>query len=494
MTLPGFSAESSLYRSAVHYHTLVSLVGAVEPIQFQDVSASPTVEVPSCRMSTDGSRLIHSFSTRVGDLNVTGGGNANTRSPDKQFSVTIDRAGVPLLSCDGTLSGDGVYATTCRYGAVVGGVRQATFVTSDGKHIEGMVNGRQLMPFTAAAPSLRFTDGTPVPQPSFPTGLASALKQVPQAVQAVLRACSRQGFSLGRAIVPASNGGTSTFGSPPRIDDPGLSTACTTCILEAYAALVACGAGCALSFGFACGCVAGIPLVFIRCHTPGTGVGQGCCPVACGPTHTQHGVDVVDQCCSDGDSCLDSSTGTCCGPGLQACNKSTCCPSNAPCRDVGICCPTNQNTCITAGGPVCCNQGEDCSQNVGCCSPGSVCGNKCCDSFSTCVDPNTGTCCPILTGIACGNQCCEATIEECINGDCCPKAQACNGFCCQTGSICANGQCISSCPDGEDFSTAPDGTATCCPLYQCDNPSNDNICVENYAPVAYVADQTNYAV
>jgi hypothetical protein len=38
------------------------------------------------------------------------------------------------------------------------------------------------------------------------------------------------------------------------------------------------------------------------------------------------------------------------------------------------------------------------------------------------------------------------------------------------------------CPQGEDISTAPDGTVTCCPLYQCDNPSNDNICVANSCP------------
>jgi hypothetical protein len=38
------------------------------------------------------------------------------------------------------------------------------------------------------------------------------------------------------------------------------------------------------------------------------------------------------------------------------------------------------------------------------------------------------------------------------------------------------------CPQGEDISTAPDGTVTCCPLYQCNNPSNDNICVANSCP------------
>jgi hypothetical protein len=37
----------------------------------------------------------------------------------------------------------------------------------------------------------------------------------------------------------------------------------------------------------------------------------------------------------------------------------------------------------------------------------SMCGNNCCDSFSTCVDPNTGTCCPDLTGIAYRNQRCD---------------------------------------------------------------------------------------
>jgi len=515
MTLPGFSAESSLYRSAVHYHTLAALVGTAEPIRFQELGTSGSAdcrdglcelgraEVPGCSMRADGSRLIHAFRTRVGDLNVIGEGSADTRGPGKHLSMTIDRAGVPLLNFDGTLSGAGVYTATWRYGAMVGGVREATLVTRDGNRIEGTVNGRQLTPFTARASSLRFTDGTPVPQPNFPIGLAPALEQVPRALQAALGTCSRSVFTPRGAIVPASNGGTSTFGSPPRIDDPGSSSNCHDCILEAYGAAALCGAACGFSFGLACACVAGIPVVFIRCHTPGTGFGQGCCPVLCGPTQNMLGADISYQCCSDGDSCLNSSKGTCCGPGLQACNKSTCCPSNAPCRDPGICCPTNQNTCITPSGPVCCNAGEQCIQGVCCptgstvCSDGSCCpttcaNGSCCVSGKCCYPPSHicgNTCCPPFNA-CCSDVCCSGD-EICAGGNCCPVGQACGNVCCPPGQSCqdpATGTCGACAPGTspvrcENTTSGAAASACCPPNVNCCNGQCCQTASDQFGPI-----------
>lgn len=358
------------------------------------------------------------------------------------------------MQINSSLSSTGTYTVDWNYGVMVKGVRQARFVTQDGKLIQGTIDGRQIRPFTAESRSgVTFADGTPVPRPVFPPGLSGAVGLMPAAAKKALGTCTAARPipqpprpSPGQpAIMPASNG-TSNFGSPPGIDDTSNSTACNTCIGEADAAAAACGIACGASFGLACGCLAGIPFLYLNCHTVGEQFGQGCCPVACAPSQNILGVGVVFQCCFAGDSCLNpgvpvvggsSTAAFCCGADLQPCNLSICCPQDAPCRDVGICCPTNQNTCVTPDGPLCCDVGEDCIQNVGCCSPGRVCGSSCCDDASICVNPNTGTCCSFLTGIACGNQCCEAATERCTATGCCPISQACNGICCQAGSICS---------------------------------------------------------
>lgn len=511
MAMPRLSAESALYHSRAHYHSLAA--GPAPADHLDPVGTGPcsggefalcafdeaALPIPgTCTMTVGTSERVTDFRTVSGNLTLVGQSRAALRGIDTQLTFAVQQAGETVLQVDSTLSPTGTYTTNWHYGSMVKGVRDATLVTKDGKVIGGAVDGHTLKSFTRSSRAVTLADGTPVPQPIFPPGMHNALALMQTAVKRTLSSCTAaRGIaesprhSLNQlAITPASNG-TSTFGSPPGIDDTSNTTSCNTCIAEADAAAATCTLGCGVSFGFNCGCIAGIPFLYLNCHTVGEQFGQGCCPVACGPSQTILNVGVVYQCCYGGDSCFapgapvvggSSTAAFCCGPGLQPCNQSICCPSDAPCRDVGICCPTNQNTCITNNGPVCCNEGENCIQNVGCCPPDSICGNNCCDSSSRCVDPNTGTCCPLLTGIPCGNQCCDGSTQRCTSNGCCPIAQACNGFCCQPGSICAKGQCISSCPDGEDFSTAPDGTATCCPLYQCDNPSNDNICVENSCP------------
>ena len=511
MGIPGFSAGSALYRSKMNYRTRREMPTAC-------------VDAGKCTLTASPSELITAFRARVADLTLAGEGRADPRGPEKRLSLNINRGGETVLKFESNLSASGSFSQTWHYGPMVKGVREARLVTRDGKRIEGTINGRRLTSFTPEAQSLTFADGSPVPQPIFPPAVGRGLQQVPTAIRGVLATCRptpeiEGAYSPG---IPPRSGVANSFlspaitilspaitkyGVPGRFDDTGSQSSCHNCILEAYAAAAGCGAACGFSFGIACACIEGIPSVFANCHSPGTGLGQGCCPVGCGPTQGLAGVGVVFQCCSSGDSCLNSTTGTCCEGGFQPCNQSTCCPSSAPCRDGSICCPTNHVTCITAKGPVCCDQGEDCIQNVGCCPPGNVCGNECCgqgevctqnggccppsnvcgnnccSSSSRCVDANTGNCCPELTGIPCGNQCCNASTQRCTDAGCCSIAQACGGTCCPAGSICdASGQCTSGCPDGEDFSTAPDGTVTCCPLYQCDNPSNDNICVENSCP------------
>ncbi len=113
--------------------------------------------------------------------------------------------------------------------------------------------------------------------------------------------------------------------------------------------------------------------------------------------------------------------------------------------------------CSNVCGSACCASGETC--NDGQCGYGQACGNDFCGFGATC----------------CGGSCCNGT---CMNGDaCCSTAQTCGDQCCGAGQFCSNGACVTGCPDGTDISTSPTGTELCCPLYQCHNPTNDDVCV-----------------
>jgi hypothetical protein len=512
MNFPGFTGEASLYRTGGSYRTTGS--GApqsneVIPSQLPFPGASPLVincgtcyrdetgacvrdctscpqghlpngcdqwteacapnKCPPCTVTSLDSGVITAFGTSVGDLNVIGAGRTTPRALDKQLSFSIDQAGALVMQFDSNLSSDGAYTATWRYGTMVNGIRDATLVTRDGKHIEGTVNGRALMPFTAASSTVTYADGTPVPPVVFPAGMDTTLRQIPAALKAAMATCREtvRTDPYGRPTVPRGGSGRATkfarrlsgsdpttFGSSPRIDDTSLAASCGLCIAEAYAAAELCGAACGLSFGVGCACIVGIPLLYANCHSPGEDVGKGCCPVACGPSESILNVGVVFECCFSGDTCLGDAVGSCCGDGLQPCNHSTCCPSNAPCRDVGICCPTNQNTCNTPSGPVCCNQGEDCVQGMCCprgsplcsglCCPGGTCDQtgKCCIDGVCCVAGQVDTldgCCPgdLLTtdrqhcGVRCGNNICLRT-QHCCNGQCC-DGECCGASCCPQG-------------------------------------------------------------
>jgi hypothetical protein len=58
------------------------------------------------------------------------------------------------------------------------------------------------------------------------------------------------------------------------------------------------------------------------------------------------------------------------------------------------------------------------------CAVGKECGYNCCNEYEQCVDPNSGNCCPLLTGIPCGTDCCDGLTQRCTDTGCCPTAQA----------------------------------------------------------------------
>lgn len=292
------------------------------------------------------------------------------------------------------------------------------------------------------------------------------------------------------------------FGGP-------TSPSCQNCLNSSTECWTGAIASCIFSFGI--GCVTGA-LACTNCWA----VGADCCKEACGPDGG--GCCDDDAVCCGGGCCYTSSAfgktagvcsnATCCLPGSpvgcgdhccdvgQSCCAMGCCPDGLYCVDDSICC-TNPNM-INCGGS-CCSSSSDCINNdTLCCESGITCGNQCCAPGEVC-NPRTGLCdycepcgsdcCGFADGPCCDGQCC-AVDQVCLNGaSCCPKSRACSDrldkrktVCCPSGSACVNGRCMTSCPDGEDISVAPDGTATCCPLYQCDNPSNDNVCVQNSCP------------
>ena len=386
-----------------------------------------------CTVAVEGSHQIIRFETKVRGLTVVGEGRANRLGLHQNSVLNVTWAGASVVRFESTLSAAGSYRATWRYGDMAHRVRGASLTTDDGKHLEGTVNGLPLTPFTAETSSLTLADGSPAPDVIFPRSVRQALREVPSAIQSALAAYHKTESNEPHA---ARHEAEDKYDPPPRFDDTSQTDSCKACILEAYAAAVACGFACGASFGIACGCIAGIPLIYANCHTVGEGLGQGCCPVGCGASQTILGIGVVYQCCFGGDTCLDSSTGACCGPGLEPCNQRTCCEADAPCRDVGICCPTDQVTCITAKGPVCCNPGEDCIQGV-CCARGKpVCNDgTCCDSVchhcqgDHCVPVPDGTPCP--TGL-----CCDGTCAKCceLGAGCTSNGGCCSGFCNEDGS------------------------------------------------------------
>jgi hypothetical protein len=183
-----------------------------------------------------------------------------------------------------------------------------------------------------------------------------------------------------------------------------------------YAGCVAVGAAaCAAALGF---CVS-------QCEN----IGGACCPVACGV-----------GCCNRTETCLDTSNGLCCSAGTLPCPG-----------PMESCYDPKKEKCLPSG--------------VGC-PGGQECGYNCCGEYAVCVDPNSGTCCGLLTGIPCGTSCCDGGSQQCTDTGCCPTAQACGSTCCPPGFVCnANGQCVEAqaCQPGQFLCVSADKTKqNCC--------------------------------
>lgn len=87
-----------------------------------------------------------------------------------------------------------------------------------------------------------------------------------------------------------------------------------------------------------------------------------------------------------------------------------CCPSGQFCQGgpAGTTCVCSSNSQPPCNGS-CCDLGKECCGGAICCDPASCCNGLCCSSGTIC----------------CNGACCGGA---CINNQCCPTSQLCNGL------------------------------------------------------------------
>lgn len=389
---------------------------------------------------------------------------------------------------------EGTIQISC--GSMVKGLSKADLTFQRGM-LSGTVNGKTIAPATIVPNldfgSLRYPDGSAVPVPEFDVRLQSALPQLKTKAQSEIGTFSSGGVARNPLEVSGASFQNTVFGA----QTPACQGCVNTCNHIFYACLglsiFTLGAGTGACISEQYGCVA-------TCFIPGNGCcktlchplsccdsNEQCCgsDVCCGPTGVEVCGDSAQGACCEADApvgCGDETQVICCAPNFTCCDTGTCCPAGTVCMPGGKCCPSN-----AACNGSCCPTGQTCrttASGAQVCCDHALCGEVCCDSPATCVNGRCGLGEPCgntfcgLTQHCCGGTCCDT----CINGHCCPKQNACGSICCPSGQICNAGKCVSGCPNGMDFSKAPDGSVTCCQLYQCNNPGNDNICVAASCP------------
>lgn len=475
----------------------------------------------SCSFSFDGSQFVGGFSTQdrsSGDpvtLDIKAGVTAQSGDA-AGIHTTIGYRGDTLVQIDAMQSSTGPAQVHIHFGAMVKGVTDIVITSTDGKTFNGTVDGRALAPFTSVSKdTIRFADGSTLPDVDGPPGAVEAVKQVMRKAQRELGTCA----SGAGAAANAPSGSNGPIPADPatcnlgRGDNTSGSTGCVVCMGGCDAVAIGCEVAAALLcsgtlFGyFIClaaatiGCIGAQIICNKACHF----TGAPCCPVACGNV----------ACCFNGDSCLDSSRGVCCASGLQPCHGKCCCQPTDTCLPDGTCCPSGQATCQTGSGTVCCPPGSICNNGV-CCPPANVvCAGVCCNSTSTCcgqtccdvnsptspatcingsiccVQPNHpcgNTCCPPFNA-CCNGVCCDLG-SVCASGTCCPVAQACGGICCQPGQVCQNpsaGTCT-ACPPGAapticQNSSGQTTPACCGPNVSCCNEQCCPYASDSFGPV-----------
>ncbi|HWB74475.1 MAG TPA: hypothetical protein VG755_05960 [Nannocystaceae bacterium] len=330
--------------------------------------------------------------------------------------VTLD--GAPLLTRNVQMD----TATTLvdvQFGASYGGVRSSRFGVERGT-LSGDVDGRAIVPTTPDTPPdrLAFADGRAAPSFALEPSVQRAMDDAQLAASDSLGSCvtlalSESGHDSGPVIsieCGACWGGCAVAGGGCIAAAAAAASAC----VFFYAACLAAGLLTCAGLEYAC---------LDQCNSDG----GPCCPESCG--------DVA--CCADGETCLNSSIGLCCSPGLEPCAGEECCEDTEICIAEG----TDAGTC---------------------CRAEKKCGNVCCGETESCAEP--GLCCAFAQE-GCGGGCCGVG-EKCIgDGQCCPDDKACGNSCCDTSEGCVDGACKPLCMENEKACDDDNSDSyTCCKL------------------------------
>lgn len=396
-----------------------------------------------CSIRISGTQRIRSFSVVQGGVTLQQETSFDRVNKTAASRIVITRGKNVVAKLDVHVANDGAQKATASYGLGVRGVSNAELTVQDGKTVQGTMDGRPLVPFPAAdAPrstsAVRFADGRPPPQITVDPEVTRAIPTLLKKAQVAAHSCSRpprpllQNRGAGNEHPPGSHDGSLCDQCESKCGD-----SYETCWIDNIAdffcppcAVVAVGS-CLVFYG---GCVG-------NCYLPG----NGCCPVLCG-------TPVVDNCCGDGETCMEEHH-QCCPKGRVVCGNECC--------DLGI------GNCAPDG-------------SCGCPTDSVKCGNVCCKVGSTCCE---GQCCP--SNVPCINgMCCEAPMQVCGGGCCAPLTKCCNGVCCgDNNDICTSGPNSVCCSRGQACGSR------CCPPGQVCNDANAGTCRASDCPPGQVHTQ-----
>jgi len=382
----------------------------------------------------------------------------------------------------------GAAEVSVEYGTVVSGARQLVFSSSDGKTLNGELDGRAIVPFPigASAGALRFLDGQPAPNVTATPAIRQAVAIILQQAKTATANCQR---TVTRVRSP-ENAPANTGQSDDTFDTP----QCAGCLGGCAATAAGIGAGCCVAtLGIGCGiCVGGaaigVAACIATCHF------TVCCPVHCGS----------QACCFAADSCLDPTRGVCCQAGTLPCHNRECCQASDSCLPNGTCCPSGQAVCDNN---ICCQPGQACSTEGICCqqlqpgAPPISCRGVCCAAGDVCLDGVA--CCPpnqpVCNGVCClggrcdaNGNCCGPPSKFCGGSNiCCPPFNLCCGDeCCNFNQSCTNGTCTNTvCPSGQvpcEFTPGmccPPGLM-CCPATNTCCDTTTTICCQEKGCIA----------
>ncbi|MGB0065110.1 MAG: hypothetical protein WBP85_11750 [Terracidiphilus sp.] len=436
--------------------------------------------------SVNGKPLTHECEITF-DVGSTRG---DAKSVKITSTTTVKLGDDPLLQIDRSSQG-GSMQIKYSYGQAFQGVHEAAF-TSDGKTVQGTVDDRAISPHPvgADASTIKYADGHPAPAIKLDSAISDALTSLLKQARDAVSTCKSAGASRSSSAPDswfqslALRRGVNLSRSRPAVEIASLSPAALALAPSTFGALQPLAALEGAGEGFGMGQIGGSGCTDCQNDCAGTyaeceaAAGGGClvaflcppCGAACEGT-------ALIACSITGAECLSNcnNAGSACCP--IGCSNGNCCNSGQQCTPNGGCCPDGVEICNNQ----CCSPGQVCKNGVCCTSDRNVCHGVCCPEGNVCSTEDI--CCPSIKSgekpISCGSACCPEG-QNCAKSYagskdeiCCYTERICGGVCCPSG--CVNGnECAPLCLVGEscgssccDWGCADSKTSTCKPAQNC---------------------------